>query len=134
MKVVLYSHLFKNFPACCDLHKGFSIVSEAVDIFLEFCCFFYAPVDVGSLISGSSAFSKSNLYIWKFSVYVLLKCSLKDFEHNFGWHVKWVQLCSSLSILPDVNSIFDLQQIPKMQANLESHPIFDLYPNIKSIS
>ena len=61
--------------------KGFSIVSEAVDIFLEFCCFFYDPVDVGSLISGSSAFSKSNLYIWKFLVHILLKPSLKDFEH-----------------------------------------------------
>ena len=57
--------------------KGFSIVNEA-DIFLEFPCFFYDPVDVGNLISGSSAFSKSSLYIWKFSVHILLKSSLKD--------------------------------------------------------
>ena len=61
--------------------KVFSIVSEAVDIFLEFSCFFYDPMDAGSLISGSSAFSKSNLYIWKFLVHILLKPSLKDFEH-----------------------------------------------------
>ena len=60
--------------------KDFSIVNEA-DVFLEFSCFFYDPVDVGNLISGSSAFSKSSLNIWKFSVYVLLKPSLKDFQH-----------------------------------------------------
>ena len=66
--------------------KGFSIVNEAeVDVFLEFCCFFYDPVDVGTLISGSSsAFSKSSLYNWKFSVHILLKPSLKDFEHYFA--------------------------------------------------
>ena len=64
------------------LVKGSSIVNEAeVDVFLEFSCFFYDPRDVGSLISGSSAFSKSSLYIWKSSVHVLLKLSLKDFEH-----------------------------------------------------
>ena len=62
--------------------KGFSIVSEAeVDIFLVFSSFFYDPVDVVSLISGSSAFSKSSLYIWKFSVHLLLKPSVKDFKH-----------------------------------------------------
>ena len=62
--------------------QGFSVVNEAeVDAFLKFSCFFYDPVDVGSLISGSSAFSKSSLYIWKFSVHVLLMPSLKDFEH-----------------------------------------------------
>ena len=62
--------------------KAFRIVNEAeVGIFLEFLCFFYNPMDVGNLISGSSAFSKSSLYIWKFSVHVLLKPSLKDFEH-----------------------------------------------------
>ena len=69
----------KNFPVCCDALKDFSVVNEAkVDVFLEFPCFFYDPVDVGNLISGSSAFSKSSLYIWKFSVHVLLKPSLKD--------------------------------------------------------
>ena len=62
--------------------KGFGIFNEAeIDVFLELSCFFYNPMDVGNLISGSSAFSKSSLNIWKFSVHVLLKPSLKDFEH-----------------------------------------------------
>ena len=83
-KVVWYSHLFKNFPQSVVIHtvKGFSIVNEAeVDVFLEFPCFLSDPVDIGNLISGSSAFSKSSLYIWKFSVHLLLKPSLQDFEH-----------------------------------------------------
>ena len=63
--------------------KGFSIVNEAeVDIFLEFSSFLYDPTNVGNLISGSSASLKPNLYIWEFSVYIQLKPSLKDFEHN----------------------------------------------------
>ena len=65
--------------------KGFSVVNEAeVDVFLEFCCFIYDPTDVSNLISGSSAFSKSNLNIWKFSVHVLLKPSLENFEYYFA--------------------------------------------------
>ena len=65
--------LFQNFSVCCDPHKGFSIVNEAeVDVFLEFSCFFYDATDVGNLMSGSSAFPKSSLYIWKFLVHVLL--------------------------------------------------------------
>ena len=81
-KVIWYSHLLKSFPVCYDSHKEFSIAIEAeVDVFLEFPCFLYDPMDVGNLIFGSSAFSKSNLYIWKFSVHVPLKPSLKDFEH-----------------------------------------------------
>ena len=64
--------------------KGFSIVNEAkVDVFLEFSCLFYNPTDVGNLISGSSAFSKSSLNIWKFMVHVLLKSGLENFEHYF---------------------------------------------------
>ena len=84
-KVVWYSHLVKNFPRFEMIHtvKGFGVVSEAaVDIFLEFPCFLSNSAYVGNLISGSSAFPKSNLYIWKFSVHVLMKPSLKDFEHN----------------------------------------------------
>ena len=72
--MVWYSHLFKNFSQFIVIHtlKGFSIVNEAeVDVFLEFSSFFYYPVDVGNLISGSSAFSKSSLNIWKFPVHVL---------------------------------------------------------------
>ena len=84
--MVWYSHLFKNFPQFIVIHtvKGFSVVNEAeVDVFLEFSCFFYDPVDVSNLISGSSAFSKSSLNIWKFSVHVLLKPGLENFEHDF---------------------------------------------------
>ena len=86
-RVVWYSHLFENFPEFVVIHtiEGFTIVKEAdIDVFLEFPCFFYDPTDVGNLISGSSAFSKSSLYIWKFSVHILLKSSLKDFEHYFA--------------------------------------------------
>ena len=79
------SHIFKNFPQFIVIHtvKGLSVVNEAeVDAFLEFpYCFFYDPKNVSNLISGSSAFFKPSLYIWKFSVRVLLKPSLKDFEH-----------------------------------------------------
>ena len=83
-EVVWYSHHFNNFPLMVVLHtdKGFSIVNEAkVDAFLQSPCFFYDPTGVGNLISGSSAFSKSSLYIWNFLVHILLKPSLKDFEH-----------------------------------------------------
>ena len=82
--MVWYSHLFKNFPQFVVIHivKGFSVVSEAdIDVFLEFSCFFYDPTDVGNLISGSSAFSKSSLNIWKSTFHILLKSSMKDFEH-----------------------------------------------------
>ena len=83
--MVLYYHRYKNFPVCCDPHKGFGIVNKAeVDIFLEFSCFFYDPTDAGNLISGSSAFSKSNLNIWKFMVHVLLKPGLENFDHYFA--------------------------------------------------
>ena len=65
--------------------KGFSIVNEAeVNVFLEFSCFFHDPMDVGNLISGSSASLQPSLYIWKFSIHILLKPSLKDFEPNLG--------------------------------------------------
>ena len=82
--MVWYSALFKNFSQFVVIHKveGFSIVNEAeVDVFIEFPCF-YVPADVGNLISDSSAFSKSSLYIWKSLVHVLLKPSMKNFEHN----------------------------------------------------
>ena len=81
-KVVWYFHLFKKFIQLAESHtaKGFS-VEAAVDVFLESCCFFYDPADVGNFISGLSAFSKSSLYIWKFLVHVLLKPNLKDVEY-----------------------------------------------------
>ena len=82
--MVWYSHLFQNFPQLIVIHtvKGFGIVNKAeVDVFLEFSCLLYDPTDVGNLTTGSCAFSKSSLYIWKFLVHVLLKPNLKDFEH-----------------------------------------------------
>ena len=93
-QVVWYSHLFQNFPQIIVIHtvkgfgivnkavKGFGIVSKAeIDVFLELACFFDDPADLGNLISGSSAFSKSSLNIWKFTVHVLLKPGLESFEH-----------------------------------------------------
>ena len=85
--MVWYSHLFKKFPQFVIIHtvKGFGLVNEAeVDAFLELSCFFNDPVDVGNLISGSSAFSKSSLNIWKFTVHILLKPVLENFEHYFA--------------------------------------------------
>ena len=85
--MVWYSHLLKNFLQIVVIHtvKGFGIVNKAeVDVFLELSCFFDDAVYVGNLISGSSAFSKSSLNIWKLSVHVLLKPVLEDFEHYFA--------------------------------------------------
>ena len=82
-QVVWYSHLFQNFLLFIGIHtvKGFGIVNKAeIDVFLELSCYLHDPADVGNLISGSSAFSKSSLYIWKFLVHILLKPSLEDFE------------------------------------------------------
>ena len=83
-KVVWYSHLFKNCSQFVLIHmvKGISVVNKTeIDIFLAFSSFFCDPMDVGNLISGSSAFSESSLNIWKFLVHVLLKPSLENFEH-----------------------------------------------------
>ena len=85
--MVWYSHLLKNFPQFVVIHtvKGFGIVNKAeVVVFLELSCFFNDPTDVGNLISGSCAFSKSSLNIWKFTVHVLLKPCFENFEHYFA--------------------------------------------------
>ena len=86
--MVWYSHHLKNFPQCLVIYtvKGFGIVNKAeVDVFfLELSCFIDDPTDVGNFISGSYAFSKSNLNIWKFSVHILLKPGLENFEHYFA--------------------------------------------------
>ena len=82
--MVCYSHLFQNFPEVVVIYivNGFGIVNKAgVDVFLELSCSFNDPTDVGNMISGSSAFSKSGLNIWKFTVHVLLKPGLENFEH-----------------------------------------------------
>ena len=89
-KVVCYSKLIKNFPQFVVIHevKAFSVVNEAkIDVFMGF--FFFDPTDVGNLTPGSSVFSESSLYIWKFSVDVLLKPNLKDFEYQLSsmWNV-----------------------------------------------
>ena len=84
--MVWYSHLLKNFPQFVMAHivKGFGIVNKAeVDVFLKPSCLFYDPTDVAHLLSGSSAFSKSHLNILKFSVPIILKLSLGNFEHYF---------------------------------------------------
>src|SRR5574337_1004712 len=85
-QVVWYAHLFQNFPQFIMIHtvKGFGIVTKAeIDVFLELSCFFDDLVDVGNWISGSSAFSKTSLNIRKFTVHILLKPSLENFEHYF---------------------------------------------------
>ena len=82
--MVWYSHLFQNFPQFISRVKGFGIINKAeIDVFLELSCFFDNPADVSSLISGSSAFSKASLNIWKLMVYVLLKPGLENFENYF---------------------------------------------------
>ena len=85
-QMVWYSHLFQNFPQFIVIHtiKGFGIVNKGeIDVFLELSCFFDDPADVGNLISSSSAFSKSSLNICKFTVHILLKPGLENFEHYF---------------------------------------------------
>ena len=85
--MVWYSHLFKNFPQFIVIHtvKGFGLFNKAeVDVFLELFCFFDDPMDIGNLISGSSALSKSSLNIWKFTAHILLKPGLENFEHYFA--------------------------------------------------
>ena len=85
--MVWYFHLFRNFPQFVVIHtvNGFGIVNKANgDVFLKLSCFLDDPADVDNLISGSSAFSISSLYIWKLSGHILLKPSLKDFEHNLA--------------------------------------------------
>ena len=86
-QVVWYSHLFQNFPQFVVIHtvvKGFGVINNVeVDVSLELSCFFDDTMDVGNLISGSSAFSKSSLNIWKFTVHILLKPGLENFEHYF---------------------------------------------------
>ena len=84
--MVWYSHVFQNFPQFIVIHtvSGFGLVNKAeADVFLELSYFFNDPVDVGNLISGSYAFSKTNLNIWKFMLHVLLKPGLENFEHYF---------------------------------------------------
>ena len=102
-KVLWYFHLLKNFPQFVVIYtvKGFSIEAE-VDAFLESPCFLYDPMNADNLISGSSAFSKSSLYMRKFLVHILLKPSLKDFEHNLN------------SMLNECNCLVVWQKFPSL--------------------
>ena len=126
-KVVWYSYLLRIFHSLIHIVKGFSIVNEA-DVFLEFPCFIYDPADVGNLISGSSAFSKSRLYIWNFSVHVLLKTSLKDFEQDLAsmWNeCNWT--FSGITLLWDWNEnqpfpvLWPLLSFPNLPAYWVQH-------------
>ena len=83
--MVLCSHLLKNFPVCCDPHRQrlWHSHKAEVEVFLELSCFFSDPADIGNLISGSSAFSKTNLNIWTFTVHILLKPGLENLKHYF---------------------------------------------------
>ena len=108
-KVLWYSHLLKNFPQLVVIHKvkGFGVINKAeVDGFLEFSCFFYdRMLTIWFLVSGFSTFSKSSLYIWKFSVHLLLKPSLKDFEHNLGSRWNEYSCMVDLSLLLSPHSV-----------------------------
>ena len=84
--MVWYSHLFQNFPQFIVIHivKGFGIVNKTdIDVFLKLSCFFHDPADVGNLISGSAAFSKTSFNIRELTVHILLKLGLENFEHDF---------------------------------------------------
>ena len=110
-KVIWYSHRLKNFPQFVVMHtvKGFGIISKAeVDIFLKLSCFYCDPTDVGSLVSGSSNFSKSSLNIWKFMVLLLLTPVLKNFDHSFAsvwdaWDCVVVWAFFGIAFLWDLN-------------------------------
>ena len=133
-KVLWYSHLLKNFPYFVGVYtvKGFSLVNEAeVYVFLAFFCSCCDPMDVGNLISGSSAFSKSSLNIWKFSVQMLLKPNLKDFEHYLArmWNecncvVVWTLLALPFFGIRMKNELFQLWPVlsfPNLLTNWVQH-------------
>ena len=110
-QIIWYSHLLQNFPQCTVIHsvKGFGIVNKAeIDAFLQLSCFFDDPTNVGNLISVFSAFSKTSLNIWKFSVHVLLKAGLENFEHYFAgvwdeWNCAVVWAFFGIAFLRDWN-------------------------------
>ena len=128
-QVVWYFHLFQNFPQFIVIHtvKAFGILNKAeIDVFLELPCFFHDPVDVGNLISGSSAFSKSSLNIWKFTVHILLKPGLEKFEHYFTsmwdeWHCLSFGLKWKLTISSSVATAEFSRFAGKMSAALSHH-------------
>ena len=134
-EVVWYFHLFKNFPQFIVIHtvKGFGIVNKAeIDVFLELSCFFHDPTDVGNFISGSSAFYKSSLNIWKLMVHVLLKPCLESFEHYFAsmwdaWNCAVVWAFFGIAFLWDWNEnwpcplLWPLLSLPNLLAYWVQH-------------
>ena len=145
-KMVWYSHLFKNIPQLVVIYavKGFSIINETqVAVSLEFPCFLYDPTNLGNLISYSSAFSKLSLYIWKFLIQVLLKPSLKDFEHNLtsmgneqnclvvrtffstaiirDWNENWPFRCVVVLNMSSVKLLLQLKQAASMEPTGNTH-------------
>ena len=136
-QMVCYSHLFQNFPQFIVIHtvEGFGVVNKAeIDVFLELSCLFDDPVDIGNLISGPSAFSKTSLNIWKFSVRVLLKPGLENFEHYFTsvWDecncaVVWASCTmSQISIHSSSGILLDLIPSVYLSFPLYNHKGFDL--------
>ena len=128
-KVVWYCHLFQNFPQFLVIHtvKGFGVVNRAeIDVSLELACFFDDPMDVGNLISGSSAFSKSSLNIWKFTVHVLLLLGPYHYQNLIYWLFRTATLEQSLRALWDAASwaaVLILPQI-KLKSELSSRTSF----------
>ena len=133
-QVVWYSHLFQNFPQFVVIHtvKGFGIVKKEVDVFLELSCFFDDPTNVGNLICDSSAFSKSSLNIWNFSVHILLKPSMENFERYFAsmwdeWNCVVVWIFFGIAFLWDWNEnwpfpvLWPLLNLPNLLAYWAQH-------------
>ena len=126
-----YSYLFQNFQQFIVIHtvKGFSIVNKAeIDVFLELSCLFHDPMNVGNLISGSSASLKPSLYMLKFSVHVLLKASLKDFEHNLtsmGDACNCLVVCTLFSMF--VHHCLAMEKGLVQLSDAMSHAVWD-YP------
>jgi len=120
-QVVWYSHLSKNFPQFVVIHtvKGFGVVNKAeVNVFLELSSFFDDPTDVGNLISGSSAFSKSSMNIWKFMVHILLKPGLENFEHYFA--IMWDECnCAVVWTFFDIAFLWDWNEFSSPVATAE---------------
>ena len=144
-KVPWYSHLFQNFPQFIVIHtvKGFGIVNKAeLDVFLELSCFFNDPADVGNLISGSSAFSKTSLNIWKFTFHVLLKPDLENLKHYFTsvWDecncaLVWAFFGTAFLWDWDENGLFPvlwpLLSFPNLLAHWMQHYHSIIFPDLK---
>ena len=136
-QVVWYSHLFQNFPQFIVIHtvKGFGIVKKAeIDVFLELSCFFRDPAAVGNLISGSSAFSKTSLNIRKFTIHILLKPGLENFEHYFTsvWDecncaVVWAFF--GIAFLWAIGTAFLCKSILRLSEQLLYNRVLPLYSN-----